>query len=283
MRYLPTCFLLTAFFMLVKVQPAAALCVDSVRVRMLPVQCFGLRNGILVVDTVFGGDKPFYYSLDGQTFSTRPVFENLWAGVYTIYVRDASNCVYQQKAVVVQPEELRVHLFVSDSTVESGVPLQVLAQVVPDDTKLGQVNWRPPSLFQESGGLQQTIVLSESTVLAVEVTNASGCQARDHIGVTVEKTKVFFPNVIKPGSNQDAYFTVFAGDGVSRVASLQIYSRNGGLVFEQREFAPNDPLKGWNGRWRGKYVQSGVYPYVAVVEYADGIKKQFAGTITVIN
>jgi hypothetical protein len=62
-----------------------------------------------------------------------------------------------------------------------------------------------------------------------------------------------------------------------------VYSRNGSLVFERENFPPNDPLKGWNGRCRGKVVQSGVYPFLAVLEYRDGQKKSFQGSITVIN
>jgi hypothetical protein len=106
--------------------------------------------------------------------------------------------------------------------------------------------------------------------------------ARDQIGIHIEKTNVFIPNIIKPGSNQDAYFTIFAGDGVSKVLNLQVFSRNGGLIFEQHDFLPNDPLKGWNGRWRGKYVQPGVYSYLAEIQYLNGKLGRFEGSITVV-
>ncbi|HND89684.1 MAG TPA: hypothetical protein PK971_15230, partial [Saprospiraceae bacterium] len=65
-------FLLSCF-----TSPLLASCVDSVWWKVESVQCYGLRNGLLRVDTVFGGERPFYFSLDGQTFSTRPEFDRL--------------------------------------------------------------------------------------------------------------------------------------------------------------------------------------------------------------
>lgn len=259
------------------------ICVDSIRVIIQPVQCFGLRNGAIIIDTVYGGEKPFYYSLDGQSFSTRPVMESLWSGDYTVYVRDASGCIYPTNVFVPEPEELKVSLSVSDESVEAGVPVQLKADVNIPFKDIRSIEWRPPYLFAQQAMLEQEVRLSDTTNIAIEITNQKNCIARDQITIHIEKTNVYLPNVISTSSNTDAYFTVFAGEGVAQVLSLQVYSRNGSLVFERENFTPNDPLKGWNGRCRGKVVQSGVYPFLAVLEYRDGQKKSFQGSITVIN
>lgn len=269
--------------LLVTAEAARASCVDSVRLTIRSVQCHGLRNGAILIDTVYGGEKPFYYSTDGLTFSTRPLFEDLWSGNYTVYVRDASGCVIQKSAFVPEPEDLMVKIFASDTTVERGVEVKLRAEVTPDNIALRAVNWRPPYLFDLPNSLEQSIRLSESTTIAIEVQDFHNCVAHDHIDINVDQTNVYFPNAIKTNSNSDAYFTAFSGEGVARVLNLQIYNRAGGLVFERQNFPPNDPLKGWNGRSKGKYVQSGVYPYIAVIEYLDGRKKAFQGSVTVIN
>jgi hypothetical protein len=131
--------------------------------------------------------------------------------------------------------------------------------------------------------LAQTVSISETTTFAIEIQTPGGCIARDQVTVIVKKANVFIPNVIKPGSNQDAYFTVFAGEGVTRIVTMQVFSRGGGLVFERHDFQPNDPLRGWNGRWQNKYVQPGVYPWQVVVEYLDGRQESFRGDVTVVN
>lgn len=260
-----------------------ASCADSVGLKISSVQCYGLRNGIIRIDTVYGGEKPFFYSLDGQTFSTNPTFDHLWPGIYTLYVRDASNCVREWLVNVPEPEELRVYLIPDADTVTEGEPFRLNAIVTPESTPISAIEWRPPNLFQEQNMLTQMTRIYETTTFAVEIRTPYGCLARDQATVQVEKANLFFPNVIKPGSNQDAYFTIFSGEGVTRVVLMQVFSRGGGLVFERRDFAPNDPIKGWNGRWQGKYVQSGVYPWTAIVEYEDGRQKQFHGNVTVVN
>ncbi len=268
--------LLTNFF-------AGASTVDSVRTIVTPVQCYGLRNGVIHVDTVYGGEKPFFYSLDGQTFTTNPTFDHLWAGEYVLYVRDASGGTKNWSYTVQEPVELQVKLLASQPTVIAGEPLSFRALVSLEPEFLQQIEWRPPSLFPKQDTLKQTVSISDSTQIAVIVQDYNGCIASDVVMIYVEKTDVYIPNVIRPGSASDAYFTVFAGEGVRRVVSLQIYSRGGSLIFERQDFMPNAPLQGWGGRWNGRPAQDGVYPYLAVVEFADGKQVHFEGTITVVN
>lgn len=257
--------------------------VDSIRTYVTPVQCYGLRNGMIHVDTVFGGEKPFYYSLDGQTFTTNPTFDRLWAGEYLLYVRDASGGTKSWAFLVKEPAELRVELIVSATSVLAGERFNIRAVANVETEFLQQIQWRPAAFFQRQDTLRHTISISESTQFAIIVQDQYGCAAIDELTVEVEKTNLFFPNIIKPGSASDAYFTVFAGEGVRRVVSLQIYSRGGSLVFERVNFQPNAPLQGWGGRWDGKVAQSGVYPYLAVVEFWDGKQMQYEGTVTVVN
>lgn len=277
-RFLFLCFTLTSRFS-AAAQPA---CIDSVRLEIQPVQCYGLRNGGIVIDKVYQGTPPYYFSLDGVSYSTRPEFDRLWAGEYVLYVRDAQGCQWQQTVQVPEPEELQVQLSVSDDTVTIGQPFTLRAEVVPEGWPLAEISWRPPSLFVTQDTLAQTLSLSQSTVFALEIRDLNDCPARDQIAVTVEKSNLYFPNAFEPGSNQNSWFTVFAGEGVRQVTSLKVFNRAGGLVFERQSFAPNDPLKGWNGRWRGKLVQSGVFLWVAVIEYLDGHEEPFSGTVTVL-
>ena len=277
LRYLPVSLLLFCSLNVV-----SGACVDSVDLEVHSVQCYGLRNGIIQVRNVFGGEKPYFYSIDGQSFSTNPYFDHLWPGGYTFYVRDASGCVKQWEVTVPEPEELQVRLFTDKDTVVEGGAVLVHAIVTPPGVPLQAIEWRPPNLFGVQDSLIQTAFLSESTDIAIEVRMPDGCIARDQIFVAVEKANLYFPNVIKPGSNQDAYFTLFAGEGISRIVSMSVFGRNGGIVFERFNFQPNDPLKGWNGRWGDKPAQPGVYLWVAVLEYLNGTKKQFQGNVTVV-
>lgn len=257
--------------------------VDSIRTKVTPVQCFGLRNGVIHVDTVFGGAKPYYYSLDGEIFTTNPTFDHLWAGGYTVYVKDGSGGVKNWQVTVKEPAELKVRLVTSATAVVAGEDFILRAIPNVEREFLRSVEWQPSDLFAKQDTLKQSVKISEATVFGVTVEDYNHCRVSDNVKVEVEETHLYLPNVIKPGSPSDSYFTVFSGEGVRRVVSLQVYSRSGSLVFERLDFPPNAPMEGWSGRWDGKVAPAGVYAYLAVVEFWDGQKSRQEGTVTVVN
>jgi hypothetical protein len=274
---------LVGAFVFFWVRPCTAGCIDHVWVQVKPVQCFGLRNGEIHIKEVVGGNAPYWYSLNDSTIkTTRPVFDLLHPGSYVLFVRDADGCLWSDTIVVPEPELLQVKLLAAQSSVESGEPVFLEAQVAPENTAWQSIEWRPPALFADPNVLTQTIYPSESTAVAVIFQDSNGCTARDQVEIAVEKTAVFFPNIIQPGSQQNAYFTVFAGEGVARVVSLEVYDRTGGLVFRRSDFLPNDPISGWNGRYRGRPVQPGSFVWLTVLEFLDGRREQFAGSVSVV-
>ena len=263
-------------------QPLQAGCIDSVHVKVKPVQCYGLRNGVIEISEVFGGKMPFYFSLDGQSYSTRPMFDLLKAGEYMLYVRDSNGCIIIYPVLVQQPEELKVKLSIQNSTVVAGEWVEITAAVFPSSSVITDIKWRPPGLFAMQQNLNQTVRLLENTDIAIEVRNAGGCIARDILPVEVEATNLYFPNVFRPGSKQDNYFTLFAGDGVEQVLSMQVFNRSGNLVYEKQNFLPNDPQIGWDGKWRGRPAPAGVYAWFAQVKFLDGKQQRYSGNITLI-
>ena len=270
-------------FFLLNGSAVFAIEIDSVRTIVTPVQCYGLRDGKIEVDTVFGGKKPFYYSLDGQSFTTNPIFDRLWAGDYTLHVRDSMGMTNSLMIRVKEPLELQVKLVASDPVVVAGQNFEIRAETNVEPEFIHEMEWIPHDSFQYQDTLRHTISISESTQFFIIVRDQHGCTAIGDLTVEVEKALLYIPNVIKPGSASDAYFTIFAGEGVRRVVSLQIYSRVGSLVFERRDFQPNAPLQGWGGRWDGENVQVGVYPYLVVIEFLDGKQARYEGTVTVVN
>lgn len=261
---------------------AGADCVDTVLLKIQPVQCHGLRNGVIEVTEVLGGHAPYYYSLDGQNFSTRPVIDLLWAGEYVLYVRDSSGCVKTFPVLVTEPDELTVKLTTNDSSVVSGQWVQIAATVYPAGSALTKIQWRPLEMFPQQNKLQQLARVVKDSDISIEITNTAGCTATDQLTIPTKRANLYFPNVLDPDSNQDNYFTVLAGEGVQQIRLMQVFNRAGQLVFEQRNFAPNDPQQGWNGRSGNRMSPSGVYTWLAVIEFLDGRKEHFSGSVTLV-
>ena len=62
----------------------------------------GNFNGQLTAQ-VSGGTSPYQYSLDGSTYQSSPVFNNLGAGTYNIYYQDANLCQTIETIVLTEP------------------------------------------------------------------------------------------------------------------------------------------------------------------------------------
>lgn len=56
----------------------------------------GQKVGSIMITGVAGGKNPYSYSLDNQRFSSDSLFQNLFAGTKTIYIKDANGCLYNQ-------------------------------------------------------------------------------------------------------------------------------------------------------------------------------------------
>jgi hypothetical protein len=69
------------------------------------VSCFGGFNGSIQVAS-FGGTGTHIYSLNGVNYQSLPLFTGLYAGNYTVYVKDVTGCVKTGVASVTQPTQL---------------------------------------------------------------------------------------------------------------------------------------------------------------------------------
>lgn len=58
-----------------------------------------------------------------------------------------------------------------------------------------------------------------------------------------------------------------------------MYSRWGELMYQGQ---PQQPEQGWDGRFRGRAVDSGVYVWVCTLEYPDGRTERLSGEVTVL-
>jgi gliding motility-associated-like protein len=73
-----------------------------------------------------------------------------------------------------------------------------------------------------------------------------------------------------------------AGKEVKKVVNLSVFNRWGEKVFESVNSPANDRGYGWNGTFNGKPSIGGTYVYLTTLEFADGGKEMFKGTITLI-
>lgn len=245
--------------------------------------CYDTNSGAIILDGLSGGAGEYTITVNGlpQTATPPLVLENLPAGAYEVVVTDKNGCSGEQDASLANPPELLVDLG-DDIMLALGDSVQLTAQVNVD--LLEKVTWSTSSFFTRVDSLVAVIRPLYALVYSVTVTDTAGCTATDDILVSVRRDNlVYVPNTFSPQSNDgNNTLTVFAGNEVVQVRSMQIFDRWGDLLFEQRNFVPNNPANGWNGRARNRFVQPGVYVYRMEIERIDGTTTVIHGDVTVV-
>ncbi|MEX2483540.1 MAG: CotH kinase family protein [Brumimicrobium sp.] len=85
------------------------------------------------------------------------------------------------------------------------------------------------------------------------------------------------PNAFSPnGDGHNDFFSGKIGDNVSGL-SILIYDRWGNEVFESTELNFK-----WDGQYKGRLLNTGVYAYSLEINYTDGTKETKSGNITLI-
>ncbi len=252
---------------------------------LIPPRCFGGRDGSLIINSVQGGAKPYTLAINGLTAVVTDTFPQtlgqLLAGDYTLDITDANGCVTEEDILLPSPLPLNVDLG-PDVTISFGD--STIINAIHNSTSLDTFFWTPVSFLDTPDSLTTFAKPPESQIYSISVSDTFGCTASDQIRIVVVKTRrVFLPNIINPASEKtNNIFSVYAGPEVSKVRSMQIYDRWGEMLFENKDFFPNDPQFGWDGHSRGKEVNPGVYVYVVVIEYINGTTEVFSGDVTVV-
>jgi gliding motility-associated-like protein len=116
------------------------------------------------------------------------------------------------------------------------------------------------------------------------VSDPGGCTASASVVVEVKPGKVYIPNSFSP--NDDGFndvFMVFSdGKSVQEIHSFIVFSRWGESVFQVFGIQPDAVEYGWNGTHRGKLLDTGVYVYMADVEFKDGTRRLYKGDVTLM-
>lgn len=113
----------------------------------------------------------------------------------------------------------------------------------------------------------------------LEVSNAEGCTARDTIKVIAKDciNSIYFPNAFTP--NNDARNDIYKPTvmGVLKRMGLTIYNRFGEKVFES-----TDPLKGWDGTYKGRLLDTDTFVWYCSYQFVGGQVIREKGTIVLI-
>ena len=256
---------------------------DSARIVIKPPSCYGYSDAEIEIDSVFGGKMPYSYSLDNYWFSNNNSYNSKDAGVYNIYIKDFYGCVLDTNIVIPDGADVQLQLGADKDNIFLGDSVRITAIV---DAKNGVESyyWTPELLFNSHNDSIQIVKLQKSTNISLMVVDSNGCVAEDKIWIKVKgKPDVYVPNIFTPdGDGLNDYFYIRTGSGVKNINRLMIYDNWGEKLFDKKNLRINVPIDGWNGKFKGRNVRSGVYVYVFELELEDDSIYRIAGDVTII-
>ncbi len=262
---------------------------DSLLIQVLNTNplCFGAANGRLQL-SINGGASPYRYSLDGGPFGGSSTFIGLKAGDYSLQIRDSHGCLTDINASLSNPPPLVVALE-ADTTIVLGQTV-LLSPEINNASGLTTYVWRSALLENlmcvDSPVCMEILVKPIFTnTYFITVTDDNGCTGKASRQVVVEKPRgVYVPTGFSPNGDQENDRLVVHGKSrqVLNVTLFRVYDRWGELVYEDRNFNVNDDQRGWDGQWRGKDCDPGVFVWYLEAEYADGYQEAMKGEVTLI-
>ncbi len=264
-----------------------------IEVDTVPPTCKN-NDGILNFMGVRGGIGPYFYSIDnGANYKAETEFSGLRPGRYALRIRDANGCLFNDSLTV--PEAPRPRIFPvanPNLSIRFGDTLRLRATLDPKYPRalIDTVIWKPwQNIRVRSNSLDDLLTPDawpyKSGYFTVIIKSVDECEDSARIAYRVtDTTDVYIPNVFNPDSEINNRFTIFTKRSqIDKIELLQINNRWGGMVFENRDFSPNDPREGWDGTLGGgRPLQPDVFVYIAWLRLVDGRRVMYAGDVTLI-
>ncbi len=242
------------------------------------VSCYGESDGLFQIDSSF---SDYLFSLDGDIYQNTLIFTDLNGGPHDLYIQDLNTCEYMQSFLISEPPPLILDL-PEDTTIQLGCSIQIESIVNRLDT-LTYI-WSPPIGLSCLDCPAPYATPYETTQYTLTVIDSDACSTQAKILIQIAKERnIFIPNVFSPnGDGYNDVFMVYGGKDVEEIRTFAVFDRWGEQIFEAKNSQPEDPTYGWNGQFKSKEMNLGVFVYWAEVVFVDGFVQMYRGSVTLI-
>ncbi|MBX2876798.1 MAG: gliding motility-associated C-terminal domain-containing protein [Saprospiraceae bacterium] len=250
-------------------------------ISVIPPACASDGTGSINITAVRNGSPPYEYQLDDLPPQSQRSFNQLDKNSYTLTIRDRFGCSGVQTVEIPVPPALEVDL---GEDISLALGESTVLSAVSNYQNL-QYQWSPADVLDCETCSRPNLLPLEDQVIVLEVTNEFGCTATDSIRVVVSKDyPIYAPNVFSPNDDGiNDFFTIYArSNAVTDIQKLMIFDRWGKILFERSNIPVNSEIDGWDGFVNGKLAASGVYVFVADISFIDGVVRQHAGSVALI-
>jgi gliding motility-associated-like protein len=242
----------------------------QVMLSVVHLTCYDYDDGS-VTASASNGITPYDYNWN--TIGNDSVITNLAPGNYSLTVTDANGCTVANNVMVIEPIKLNVDIAPVLDSITLGDTVQYFISHNADSVV--SFVWQPSDWLSCSDCPQPFAVPQETITYTLTITDTNTCVATNSARIFIKPKKAFYiPNIFSPngdGINDILYAYI---KGVKKL-TFRLYNRWGEKVFET-----NDPLIGWDGIYKNKPAEPGVYVYDVYAIYWDNEPVKTKGSVT---
>jgi gliding motility-associated-like protein len=228
------------------------------------------------------GGVPAYSYTWSVSVSGSSTLSSLSPGEYGLTVTDANGCSFEKSFLLVEPEWVIIDLG-PDQTMNLDEEVKIELNTNVPENEVSLINWSEYNGMSCSGCTAFEFIASFSATISAMIIDTSGCAASDSMKLKVITPMIIYvPTVFSPNSDGvNDYFTISGKRNLINIASLRIFDRWGNQLFDGINLEPGNTSMGWDGTFREKSMQPGVYVFVAELEY-DNAEETIWGDITIL-
>jgi len=191
---------------------------------------------------------------------------------YFVLIKSNIGCLDTLKTTIVVHDKPVIESYPVDTTVKYGKSVTLHA------TGGTLYSWSPVATMNDPELANPVVTPKEPTAYVVVGLNEFGCMNYDTSFVDIDyRVETQLPNAFSPnGDNLNDVFKV-GNIGLRKLVTFQVFDRWGKKVFETI-----NPAEGWDGTYKGKAADGGVYYYYIQLGYADNVVETFKGDVTLI-
>ncbi len=227
--------------------------------------------------TVQGGSPDYLYQWEPDSSFVTDSSLLLSPGQYVVTVQDVNGCEQTSPSILIEaPDSLSVSLDGPTELVPMGDPF-ILALSSDRNFAFLDVVWTPAERVSCVNCVQVVGTVVEDTKFQATISSEDGCSTTVEILVRADLTRRFYvPNAFSPnGDGQNDWLQVYPGEGVAEVLQFKIFNRWGALLHDH----PEDV---WNGQFRGKALEGGIYVWWAEVAFGNGDRVIYEGDVLLV-
>jgi gliding motility-associated-like protein len=141
----------------------------------------------------------------------------------------------------------------------------------------GSYAWSPSAGVTNPNLANTTATPTVTTTYTVTYTDANGCSSTDTVTIfVVEEYAIFVPSAFSPNGDGANDILFVRGAGIMKLDFI-VFDRYGEKVFESQVLTD-----GWDGTFRGKPMNSGVFAWFVRAEFYNGTVQELKGDVTLM-